>query len=65
MAIPGFVFAGIILARGGISKYLIDGLRAWVGHLPGGMAVVTVLACAILRLFLALVPLLQQQLVQS
>lgn len=47
MAIPGFVFAGIILARGGISKYLIDGLRAWVGHLPGGMAVATVLACAI------------------
>lgn len=47
MAIPGFVFAGIILARGGISKYLIDGLRTWVGHLPGGMAVVTILATAI------------------
>lgn len=47
MAIPGFVFAGIILARGGISKYLIEGLRAWVGHLPGGMAVVTILACMI------------------
>lgn len=47
MAIPGFVFAGIILARGGISKYLIEGLQVWVGHVPGGMAVVTILACAI------------------
>ncbi|WP_445683193.1 TRAP transporter large permease [Solibacillus sp. FSL K6-1523] len=47
MAIPGFVLAGIIMARGGISKYLIEALRTWVGHLPGGLAVVTILACAI------------------
>lgn len=47
MAIPGFVLAGIIMARGGISKYLIEALRSWVGHLPGGLAVVTILACAI------------------
>ncbi|MBO8172231.1 MAG: TRAP transporter large permease [Bacillaceae bacterium] len=47
MAIPGFVFAGIIMARGGISRYLIEGLRAWVGHIPGGMAVVTILSCTI------------------
>jgi C4-dicarboxylate transporter DctM subunit len=47
MAIPGFVFAGIIMARGGISKYLIGALRSWVGHTSGGLAVVTVLACMI------------------
>lgn len=47
MAIPGFVLAGVILARGGISKYLIESLRTWVGHLPGGLSVVTVLACMI------------------
>jgi C4-dicarboxylate transporter DctM subunit len=47
MAIPGFVFAGIVMARGGISRYLIEALRAWVGHISGGMAVVTILACAI------------------
>lgn len=47
MAIPGFVLAGIIMARGGISRYLIEALRSWVGHLPGGLAVVTILACAI------------------
>jgi C4-dicarboxylate transporter DctM subunit len=47
LAIPSFVFAGVVMAHGGISKYLIAGLRAWVGHLPGGLAVVTIAACAI------------------
>ena len=47
MAIPGFVLAGVLMARGGVSKYLIDSLRAWIGHLPGGLSVVTVLACMI------------------
>ncbi|GEN32859.1 TRAP transporter large permease [Aneurinibacillus danicus] len=47
MAIPGFVLAGVILARGGISKYLIEALRKWVGHLPGGLSVVTILACMV------------------
>ncbi|WP_301107919.1 TRAP transporter large permease [Sporosarcina sp.] len=47
MAIPGFVLAGVLLARGGISKYLIEALKSWVGHLPGGLSVVTILACMI------------------
>ncbi|MGE7092178.1 TRAP transporter large permease [Lysinibacillus sp. NPDC048646] len=47
MAIPGFVLAGVLMARGGISKNLIEALRAWIGHLPGGLAVVTIVACAI------------------
>jgi len=47
LAIPAFVVAGVVMAHGGISKYLIAMLRAWVGHLPGGFAVVTIAACAI------------------
>ncbi|TYO97453.1 TRAP transporter large permease [Desulfallas thermosapovorans] len=47
MAIPAFVFAGVLMSHGGISKYLISALRAWFGHLPGGLAVVTIMACAI------------------
>lgn len=47
MAIPGFVFAGTLMAKGGISKYLIEALKSWIGHLRGGLAVVTVLACMI------------------
>lgn len=47
LAIPGFVFAGVLMSRGGIAKYLIQALRAWFGHLPGGLAVVTIAACSI------------------
>lgn len=47
MAIPGFVFAGTIMARGGISKYLIDALRAWFGHYHGGLSIVVMLACTV------------------
>lgn len=45
MAIPGFVFAGIIMARGGISYHLIEAIKSWIGHLSGGLAIVTILAC--------------------
>lgn len=47
MAIPGFVLTGIIMAKGGISNHLIEALKAWVGHIRGGLAVVTILACMI------------------
>ena len=47
MAIPGFVLAGVLMARGGVSKYLINSLRAWIGHLPGGLSVVTILSCMV------------------
>lgn len=47
MAIPGFVFAGLLMAKGGISKYLIECIRAWIGHTRGGLAVVTIVTCMI------------------
>ncbi|MDN7244988.1 TRAP transporter large permease [Planococcus shenhongbingii] len=47
MAIPGFVFAGLIMAQGGISKYLIEAIKSWVGHTKGGLSVVTVLTCMV------------------
>lgn len=47
MAIPGFVFAGIIMSKGGISHYLIEALKSWVGHIRGGLAIVTILACMV------------------
>jgi C4-dicarboxylate transporter DctM subunit len=47
MAIPGFVLAGAIMAHGGISPRLIAALRAWVGHLPGGLSLVTVASCTL------------------
>ncbi|MFJ5769011.1 TRAP transporter large permease [Psychrobacillus sp. NPDC093180] len=47
MAIPGFVFAGLIMAKGGISKYLIECIKTWVGHTKGGLSVVAVLTCMV------------------
>lgn len=45
MAIPGFVLAGTIIAKGGIAKYLIESLKSWIGHISGGLSVVTIVAC--------------------
>lgn len=47
MAIPGFVFAGLILAKGGIAKYLIECIQSWIGHTKGGLSVVTVVTTMI------------------
>lgn len=47
MAIPGFIFAGLIMARGGISKYLIECMNSWIGHVKGGLSIVTVITCMI------------------
>lgn len=47
MAIPGYVLAGVLMSKGGVSKYLINALRSWIGHLPGGLSVVTILSCMI------------------
>src|SRR5699024_8105208 len=47
MAIPGFILTGVFMIRGGISKYMLESLRAWIGHLSGGMAIVTILTCMV------------------
>ena len=46
ITIPGYIFAGAIMAKGGISRHLLNALNAWIGHVPGGVATATVLACA-------------------
>lgn len=45
IAIPCFVLAGTIMGRSGITEDLIDIMKAVVGKLPGGLAVVTILVC--------------------
>ncbi|GAW93784.1 TRAP transporter large permease [Calderihabitans maritimus] len=44
MAIPFFMIAGSLMEKGGISRRLIRFANALVGSLPGGLALVTVLA---------------------
>lgn len=41
MAIPFFMFAGLIMGRGGISRRLLDFANALVGWMVGGLAMVT------------------------
>ncbi|MEC5423330.1 TRAP transporter large permease [Virgibacillus sp. C22-A2] len=44
VAVPLFILAGEIMTKGGISKRLIDFSKTLVGPLPGGLAMVVVLA---------------------
>lgn len=46
MCIPGYILAGAIMSQGGIADALVKMMRVWIGHLPGGLAIVTVVACA-------------------
>ena len=45
LAIPFFVLAGTFLTTGGVARRMIDFAVAAVGHLPGGLAIASVLAC--------------------
>ncbi|MDX2301470.1 MAG: TRAP transporter large permease [Microscillaceae bacterium] len=47
LAIPFFVLAGQMMNKGGIAQRLIDLARAMVGPLPGGLAYVNIIACAL------------------
>jgi tripartite ATP-independent transporter DctM subunit len=44
LAIPFFILAGHIMNRGGIARRLIDFAKALVGTLPGGLAIVNIIA---------------------
>jgi len=47
LAIPMFVLAGSIMTRGSIAERLIAVMRALTQWLPGGLAVATILSCAV------------------
>lgn len=44
--IPLFVFMGQVAFHAGISKRLFRTAYTWIGHLPGGLAMATIGACA-------------------
>lgn len=45
IAIPFFILAGALMEGGGLSKRLINLSNSIVGHLTGGLGIVTVLTC--------------------
>lgn len=44
IAVPLFMFTGVVMAAGGVSQRLIDLANSLVGWLPGGMAAVTIVS---------------------
>jgi len=44
MAVPLFMFTGVIMEAGGISRRIIDFANALVGWMPGGLAAVTIVS---------------------
>lgn len=45
LAIPFFILGGTFMTTGGVAKRMIRFANACVGHLPGGLAMSSVLAC--------------------
>jgi len=48
LAVPLFVFMGLMLEQSGIADTLYDALYLWFGQLPGGLAVTTILLGTVL-----------------
>ena len=51
MTIPLFTFAGYLLAESGMPKRLVELSRAWLGWMPGGLALVCLMASAFFTTF--------------
>lgn len=47
LAIPFFVLSGLLMGHGGIASRLIEFARVFFGMLPGGLAYVNVISCAL------------------
>lgn len=47
IAMPLFIFAGLLMAEGGISERLLNFINSFVGRIKGGLGAVTVLTCAL------------------
>ena len=45
LAVPLFIFAGELLAQGGVGRRIVEFARVLFGWLPGGLGVVTVMSC--------------------
>jgi len=46
VTIPLFVLMGQLVYQTGLATDLYSGIRAWIGRVPGGLAVASVVACA-------------------
>ena len=47
LAIPFFILSGLLMGRGGIAHRLIEFAKVLIGMLPGGLALVNIISCAL------------------
>lgn len=47
LSLPMFIFAGNIMAKGGLGNDIFNFSKVWVGHIQGGMGIAVVIACTI------------------
>lgn len=47
LAVPFFILSGDLAAKGQTSQRLVNAINAFLGHLPGGLGIATIFACAI------------------
>lgn len=45
LAIPLFLLMSNILLKGGVGRDLFEAVQSWVGHLPGGLGIATLISC--------------------
>jgi len=45
LAIPFFMLAGNLMSSGGIAKRLVDFFEGFIGHITGGLGMVTIIVC--------------------
>lgn len=47
LAVPLFLLMSNVLLKGGVGRDLFNAVQSWVGHWPGGLAIATIVSCAI------------------
>lgn len=47
LAVPLFLLMSNVLLKAGVGRDLFAAFQAWVGHLPGGLAIATILSCGL------------------
>ena len=46
LSVPLFLLMSNVLLKGGVGSDLFNAVQSWVGHLPGGLGIATILSCA-------------------
>lgn len=47
LAVPMFLLMSNVLLKGGVGRDLFTAVQSWVGHLPGGLGIATILSCGL------------------